>query len=289
MKMRLNGIFTALTCMMALFVLCAFGSTVSAADETSGYVSDPEGFVYGDVSKRGVDVAAVYLGIEKQPFEDEDGEEEMKDTIWIYYTDNTFEQFALIDDKTELFSIGNYEFKDGGDFIYDSEDEDHDIITINRTKKWAYGKGLSEYESSHEYDLQTIGFTQVYSPGDSRKVVTIFSGPKKQPFVENHSDDEDEDDKNEMIDTWWIFFDDGSFDQYAEVHDKPELFSAGSYEFSRGGDFYYKADEEDHGAVAINRISEYEDGVGLKNNESSQTYDLGTSGYDQLFVILPSE
>ena len=183
--------------LLLAFVLCACGQAPdtadpgetaavtgeSAAGETTAaaeVVSDPVGFVSGNVIKEGVCVEAVFLGIQKQPLTLEDGTVTDVDTIWIYYSDGTFELFATVDNHTVLFSVGTYAFEEGGDFIY-MEDGDLGDITINRTEKYVPGQGLAEHESSHTYDLATLGFTQLYAPDAGKNIVTIFTGPEKQP------------------------------------------------------------------------------------------------------------
>ncbi len=109
-------------------------------------------------------VSAVYSGIEKQPFTDSDGKEMMLDTIWIYYEDGSFEQYATLENEQVLFSTGTYELSEGADFVYDNKEKDYGQITINRTKKLQPDKSLSDYDSSHTYDLNFLGFTQIY-PG----------------------------------------------------------------------------------------------------------------------------
>ena len=92
------------------------------------------GFNNGKIVKEGSNVEAVFVGNKKQPFTENDGDKGNVDTIWIYYSDMTFEQFAIIEDKTILFSTGTYKFENGGDFIYAENDKDHGNIVINRTK-----------------------------------------------------------------------------------------------------------------------------------------------------------
>ena len=322
MRRKWKTALSVLACLTAVFVLCSCGGSGAAGDaapqesssqeaattlqeptspeaatvlketgsgEDSGeiaaeIVSDPEGFIKGNVAKKGIDVVAVFAGIDKQPITEEDGDKDNVDTIWVYYSDNTFEQFALVDDKSVLFSIGTYELSGGEDFIYDGQDKNGGTITINRTKKYDSVRGLVDHESSHTYELYTLGFTQLYAPDSPRKIVTIFSGPDKQPFKEIDQDDNET--ENERIDTWWIYYDDGSLEQYAEVHDKLELFSVGTYEFKDNGGFNYQQDEEEHGVITINRTKKYQDGKGLVDYESSHDYDLSTLGFDQLFVIV---
>ena len=139
------------------------------------------------------------------------------------------------------------------------------------------------YSSSHSYALNTLGFSQLYAPDETKHIVTVFSGPEKQPF--EIIDQNDGKMENTMVDTWWVYYDDSSFEQYAEINDKIELFSFGTYEFKDGGDYIYSVDESDHGKITINRIKKYKDGEGLIDHKSSHTYDLNTLGYDQLFIV----
>lgn len=109
-------------------------------------------------------IEAVFYGKDKQLFVEEDGAREMLDTIWIYYSDMTFEQFAPIDGAMTLFSTGSYAFADGGDFIYEADEADYGDIVLNRTQKYQAGKGLTAYESSHTYDLKSLGFVVLVAP-----------------------------------------------------------------------------------------------------------------------------
>lgn len=106
-------------------------------------------------------VEAVFYGVEKQLFIERDGDREYLDTIWIYYSDMTFEQYAAVDDEMILFSLGTYSFEDGGDFIFSDDDGDSDDIQINRTMKYSAENGLAAYSSSHIYDINSLGFVQI--------------------------------------------------------------------------------------------------------------------------------
>ncbi len=103
-------------------------------------------------------VSATFVGIEKQPYKDEAGKETMLNTVWIYFDDLHFEQYAYVDGAMQLFSTGNYELLDGADFEYGPDDTKDTEITITRTKKYQAGKGLSDYSSTHTYTLNTLGF-----------------------------------------------------------------------------------------------------------------------------------
>jgi hypothetical protein len=84
----------------------------------------------------------------------------MLDTWWIYYSDGTFEQFAILEDKVILFSEGTYTLGEGSSFAYEKKADTSDMITIRRTKKYQSGS-LAVYESSHEYELSTLGFVRI--------------------------------------------------------------------------------------------------------------------------------
>lgn len=110
-------------------------------------------------ASKGKDVSAIFVGIDKQP---SGGSDELIDTVWIYFDDETFEQYAEVDKEMVLFSQGNYHFENGGNFIDGQEDPSKGQITIDRTKKYQYGKGLTDYSSHHTYDLYALGFKCVF-------------------------------------------------------------------------------------------------------------------------------
>ena len=217
---------------------------------------------------------------------DVNGDMDQVDTVWVYYSDKTFEQFADLDNKVVLFSIGNYELKEDADFNYNENEEDHGKIQIDRTKKYSKDKGLNKHVSSHEYGMDEIreqGYIPVYSPDEGKKVVTVFFGPDKQPLEEIDADDNET--EKEMVDTWWIYYDDGTFDQYAQIHDQVVLFSTGTYKFKEDGGFIYDAKDGYPGKIQIDYTKQYKDGEGLVEHKFSRTDDLNSLGFDQLFVI----
>ena len=253
--------------------------TEEPLDDDALEEEDLKGADQFDPVKSGVTVESVFAGVERQPITDEDGDiitEE--DTIWIYYSDGTFEQFVDLDGKTVLFSTGTYEFSEGGDFTYEEGASSNGKITIVRNKKYQSGLGLAPYHSSHTFDLGTLGFTQVYAPDPDRQVASIFFGNDMQPYAEETGD-------AGKIDTWWIYFNDGSFQQYAEVGEDAVLFSTGTYEFKEGSGFLYEAGEQVGANITIERNQKYQRGMGLNSYSASRTYDLSTLDYVQLLVI----
>lgn len=117
--------------------------------------------LYGYSNEEGRIAEAIFYGLDKQPYLDESGEKDMLDTCWIYYSDDTFEQYAEVDDDIVLFSAGTYELENGGDFIYCADKPDYGDIVINRNRKYIAGQGLVSYESSHRYDLNSLGFDEI--------------------------------------------------------------------------------------------------------------------------------
>ena len=67
----------------------------------------------------GVQVTAIFAAPDIQPYVEEDGDQEDLDSIWVFYSDGSFEQFAEVDDSVLLFSTGTYLLADGSDFIYE--------------------------------------------------------------------------------------------------------------------------------------------------------------------------
>ena len=101
-------------------------------------------------------IVAAFMQADKQKLVKTDGSEEMLTTMWFYYDDNTFEQYALVDDENSvLFSSGDYSVTDG--FVKASS-----VLTIHRTKKYQDGKGLADYESEHDYVIGELEFIRVY-------------------------------------------------------------------------------------------------------------------------------
>ena len=115
-----------------------------------------------EIKSRADQVSATFVGIEVQPYKDEAGTETMLNTVWIYFNDLHFEQYAFVDGAMQLFSTGTYVLSDGADFDFEPDDKDAGDLTITRTKKYQAGKGLSDYSSTHTYALETLdtlGFT----------------------------------------------------------------------------------------------------------------------------------
>lgn len=231
--------------------------------------------------KTNVEVVAMFAAPDIQPYTEADGNKEMLDSIWIYYSNGSFEQFADVDDSVFLFSAGTYELLNEANFVYDNSDADNGQIIIRREKK-LNPNGLEDYQSERTYDLGTLGFTQLYAPNHDRKVAAVFYGCDKQPYVESDGD-------QEMLDTWWIYYTNGTFEQFAIVDDdqadKVVLFSEGEYQLREGNSFAYEH-AGDSDSITIHRTKKYTQG-GLASYDSIHDYELGTLGFVRIVVIDP--
>lgn len=107
------------------------------------------------------DVQVAVFGLDKQPYKDSIGKDTLIDTLWIFYKDGSFEQYANIGDEIVLFSTGNFNTKIRNDYIFNAGD----TITINRDNKYKVNLGLDEsHKSSHDYELEKLeklGFIKV--------------------------------------------------------------------------------------------------------------------------------
>ena len=234
--------------------------------------------------KPGNSVEAVFVGENKQPLRHEDRDTEMVSTVWIYYGDMTFDQYAEVDGEFCLFSTGTYQLGDGADFIFEEDEEDCGSIEISSSMKYKPGEGLVPCDSFHTYQLNTLGFEQPY-PGAQKKgpeVLAAFYGDDKQPF---------DDGEDGVIDTLWICFKDGTFCQHAEIGNETgdggfTLFNTGTFDFAdEESDFVYGEGENGHGYIIIHRSQKYQPEDGLSDYESTHTYELGTLGFAQLAVV----
>ena len=107
--------------------------------------------------EEGLELEAVFMQAEKQKLVLEDGTESYLSTIWMYYDNGSFQQYALMPKTGEelLFSTGDYVIN--GDFATPKS-----ILTLHRTQKYADGIGLSEYDSTHDYTMGEQGFIKIY-------------------------------------------------------------------------------------------------------------------------------
>ena len=112
--------------------------------------------LYPDNLRTELKLVAAFMQVDKQKLAIADGSEEYLPTMWFYYDNGTFEQYALIDGHDDvLFSSGDYS-------ITDPAFSDVSVLTLHRTQKYQDGKGLSDYDSNHDYVIGELGFIRIF-------------------------------------------------------------------------------------------------------------------------------
>ena len=185
-----------------------------------------------------------------------------------------------------LFRSGTYSLENGANFIIE-EGKDNGSIVINRNKKRTFddpdATGLKDYDSSHEYDLGSLGFTQIYGPEDEGKKIEAVFGDDNQLLYTDDSG------VVRHLDSVWIMFDDMTFKQFVYIDDDVKLYGSGYYELSDGADFNNIEQEKDSGTITL----EYDynmlyKATGQKDTEPV-TYDLKSLGLTCYFEKKPEE
>ena len=96
--------------------------------------------LYPDNTNPDQQLAAAFMQMDKQKLVKADGSEVYLPTLWFYYDDGSFRQFAVTEgNENVLFSCGNYTVTDG---VF----TDESVLTIHRTQKYQDGIGLADKE-----------------------------------------------------------------------------------------------------------------------------------------------
>ena len=112
--------------------------------------------LYPDNVRTDMELVAAFMQVDKQKLVRADGSEEYLPTIWFYYNDGSFQQFAIIGgQENTLFSCGDYS-------VTDDMFTDESLLTIHRTQKYQDGVGLTDYDSTHDYLIGGLDFIRVY-------------------------------------------------------------------------------------------------------------------------------
>ena len=216
-------------------------------------------------------VEAVFVKDEGQMFVQENGSISMLDTAWVYYSNLTFEQYAIIDDEVKLFSQGTYRFEEGSDF--DPSNSEKDLINITRSTKYNAQNGLQPYQSEHLYDLYNLGYTQILNREKDAHMIAAFLGAANQPYGD------------EMVDSLWLYYGDQSFEQYAYLdYMHPTLFSEGYWKIDNGTDLYLGTEKENDVIITLTRTKKLQDGSYMAY-ASEHTCELKTLGYEQIVYV----
>ena len=101
-------------------------------------------------------LTAAFMQANKQKLVKADGGEEYLTTLWFYYDNCTFRQYAITSEgETVLFSTGTY-------LISGSFAAENSVLMLRRMQKYADGVGLADYNSTHEYKIGQLGFIRLY-------------------------------------------------------------------------------------------------------------------------------
>ncbi|MBQ6602699.1 MAG: transporter substrate-binding domain-containing protein [Eubacterium sp.] len=126
--------------------------------------------LYPDDIRTDLKLVAAFMQVDKQKFVKQDGSEEYLTTIWFYYDDGSFQQYAILNDEEQvLFSSGEYS-------VTKDEFMNESLLTIHRTKKYQDGTGLADYDSTHDYVIGELGFIRIYPSESAGDTASIMAG-----------------------------------------------------------------------------------------------------------------
>ena len=232
--------------------------------------------------KDGVSVVAIFADAEVNPIEGpedapEDMEPIMADAILLYFSDNTFDQYVETPKGFELYSTGTYTFKEEGDFIL-TEKEGEDVIALEITQQFSIeDQKLVDASEKNEFDLSTIHLAQLFGPDDEREVEAVFADNNAVIY-------EDENGVISNLDAIWIYYADGTFEEYAFLKGEVVLYGSGTYAFDEAGDFHIVPLEKDNGTITLT----WKESLG-GFADRSLTFDLGSTGLLCLFEKLDAD
>lgn len=125
--------------------------------------------LYPDNIRTDLKLVAAFMQVDKQKLVKQDGSEEYLPTMWFYYDDGSFQQYAILDDAQQvLFSSGEYS-------VTNDEFMNRSVLTIHRAMKYKDGIGLADYDSTHDYVIGELDFIRIYpdeSAGDTAAILT---------------------------------------------------------------------------------------------------------------------
>ena len=226
-----------LFCLVALLVLALLPSFAAGAQEPA--------------------ISAIYAAPEAQIITEPDGSKTLADTLLLLYEDGSFRQYVLHGGETECYSLGTYSLT-GSDpviltrVVRQLHQADHSLAHTN----FSFDVILSGEASSCLYQRERdgLGITGVFCRADGQKLTRA-------------------DGSEDLLPTLWLYFDDGSFRQYALLEGRETvLFSTGDYRVNCA------FDEEDC-TLLLHRRQKYADGTGLAAYDSVHAYTVNALGY----------
>ena len=115
----------------------------------------------------GSGITGVFCKADGQKLTKADGSEQYLPTLWLYFDDGSFRQYALLEGReTVLFSTGDY--KVNGAFA-----EEDPTLLLHRTQKYADGKGLAAYDSTHAYSIRELGYLRICPAGEAEPLPLV--------------------------------------------------------------------------------------------------------------------
>ncbi len=212
-------------------------------------------------------ISAIYAAAGAQIVTKAGGVKELADTFIYMYEDGAYRQYVMLDDAAVAFSEGVYELNG------EKDSETPEIMTLTVQKLYREGRGL--VNAGMTYDINLAGkkdYCLYNLDEEDKEIKAAFLQADKQKLVLK-------DETEEYLSTLWIYYDDGTFKQYAILDNDEVLFSTGDY--SIDGKF---TDKES--VLTIHRDHKYADGSGLKKYDSTHDYVLGDLDFIR---ILPEQ
>ena len=215
-------------------------------------------------------VTAIYCAVQRQIVTNAEGEKELADTIIYLFDDGTYRQYFVHNGTMEIYSIGEV-IKNGN-----PEDlSDPVIVTFHAQKMWKNQDEYMDVDMSYDVNLSEKGEFCLYPVGSEEGLVldSVFMQAEKQKLVLK-------DGAERYLSTIWLYYDNGSFQQYALMPEAREklLFSTGDYVIN--GDF-----ATPKSVLTLHRTQKYADGIGLSEYDSLHDYSIGELGFIRVYPL----
>ena len=212
------------------------------------------------------EIRLVFAAPDSQIVTDENGMETAVDTIIFLYSDGIYRQLAIIGGKTEVFSEGAYSVSEDG------APENRPVMTIHVQKYRQPDGTLADDDRSFTVNMEDVNDYCLYPKNmqEDRKLTAAFMHAEQQKLART-------DNTEVFLPTVWLYYQDGTFQQYASMPDARDvLFSTGVYTIS--GDFL--AEES---VLTIHRTQKYQDGIGLSDYDSTHDYVIGNLDFIRIW------
>ncbi len=216
------------------------------------------------------EILAIYSSPGDQILTGEDDIDDIVSTVLYLYKDFTYSQHGIHDGRCETYSTGRFHINFDWDKAGQDSGKPH-IMTLHVKKLHNDDHQLKDVKLSYNVDLDRLSDYCLYSDtGSGPKLTAAFMQADKQLLVRR-------DGSRTYLPTMWLYYDDGSFKQYALDDKKDILFSKGDYTLT-GGKF------GDEGVVlTIHRTGKYQDGTGMAAYNSRHDYKVNSLGFIRIY------